>query len=312
MTKRRLVLFGVLLLLLADVALVFLALRPRTQEAPMPLATDIATAVSGPTSPVGTDGGSTAAATATGPATAPAGVALAAVDAKVAWRATMGNCADGGATLEITTDGGVQWTGAKAPTPAIARVQPQEGTSGFVVGADKGCALQEYGTTDNGTSWADPTPVDGGWARSLKDTSTVVTPKEDAARPCGDAQVIDLARGSATGGQALCADGDVKLTTDGGTTWKAAGTALGGVALASRVEGGELVAFVARIDAKCEGVQIVRAATGAEAKVVACVAVDGPVAPGSVGFSAPPKAGWMVVGDNTWVSGADLKTWKKA
>ena len=34
--------------------------------------------------------------------------------------------------------------------------------------------------------------------------------------------------------------------------------------------------------------------------------------PGSVAISASPEAGWLVVGDKAWVSGADLTAWEKA
>ena len=121
-----------------------------------------------------------------------------------------------------------------------------------------------------------------------------------------------LSRTSATQAEALCLDGSVKVTNDSGATWSDSGEAKGALAFSNRLEGGTLTTYAARGGVEgCDGVQIAKVVAGEEPAAVACVETKRPT-PGTVAISASPQAGWLVVGDETWVSGADLTAWEQA
>lgn len=314
----RLATGGLVVFLLADIALVTLAIRSPgglSPQTPTPTAASV-------TSPLATQANasqtSTAAST-TSPSTAPPAPVpvpvrqmIVALDAKNAWRAQSGSCRGGGALVQTTRDGGKTWSAGTSPAQAITRVQPLAEGTGFVVAAGKDCTLAEYTTADRATTWQKSGSVRGGWAREIKDSKLVVTPLDSAARPCGDQAVLDLFRASATQAQSLCHNGNVKGTTNGGATWSDAGRAPGGRALSARDEGGALATYAARVAASCSGVEIVRVIGGGELASIACVETSAVPAPGEIGISTVARAGWLVVGDETWVAGADLKAWKRA
>ena len=141
----------------------------------------------------------------------------------------------------------------------------------------------------------------------------MLTPQDDRAQPCGPStDVIDLSRTSASQAQALCADGDVKVTNDGGDTWADSGAVAGGLALGNRIEADRLTTYVARVGGGCAGIHVVRVAKGKASENVACVGSSVPSKAGQVALSVVAGAGWMVVGDQVWTAPADLTTWKLA
>ncbi len=66
---------------------------------------------------------------------APLQIILTAVNKRLAWRASAGSCAAGGATLATTADGGRTWAEVKPPLRRIVRVRLAASRVGFVVGA---------------------------------------------------------------------------------------------------------------------------------------------------------------------------------
>ena len=320
--KNRLVTAGLVAFLAIDVALVAVALRAgRDQAGALPtvtrtaaLTTDPATgAVTRPATTAAEPSASTPPRPTSSPAAGgavPVARLVSALDAGTAWRATTGSCDRGGAVLEVTTDGGETWTRLRAPSRAVARVQPLDEARAFLIGAGSSCALEQYATSDLGRSWPAPTPVSGGWARRLDDPASVVAPQKDRAAPCGDAVVVDLSRTSAAQAGALCGDGSVVVTNDGGVNWSASGDARGGVALSNVLVDTALTTYAVRLVGACAGVELVRMVEGRSARVIACVPVTSPVA-GNVGLSVADGAGWIVSGDETWVSRGDLTSWKR-
>ncbi|MEP7334109.1 MAG: hypothetical protein ABI692_18710, partial [Terracoccus sp.] len=229
-----------------------------------------------------------------------------------AWRATAGQCRGGGGAIQTTSNGGATWAKGASPARAIVRVQPLAGRIGFADAAGADCVLKEFTTNDEGRSWQGPQPVDGGWARQLGDSKLVVTPKRLNSRACGEQEVLDLARVSSTQAQVLCLDGGVKRTNDGGASWSQAGQVPDGLSLATRVKSGSTLTYAARVSATCPGIEIVQMmAPGSDPKRVSCVSAPGRAAAGGVSLSTPSGAGWLAVGDETWVAGADLRQWKK-
>ena len=320
--KRGISTAGLVAFLLVDLVLVYLALRPpAVGTAP---ATQSGVRTSAPLDTVGApapgpDGTAspTPSTTATGSSVGqrsprPVRVLLAALDLEVAWRATVGTCGAGGATLAISVDGGATWGDVAAPSATVSRIQPLDRDRGFVVGGVEGCAQDQFTTVDGGRTWAGPTALVGGWARKLDRPNEVTTPQSPAAEPCDGDAVIDLSRTSAEQAEALCSDGGVRVTDDGGVSWRDAGRAPGALALANRLEGGVLATYVARDGVEgCEGVQVASVTQGADPAEVACIPSVRATG-GDVAISVAGDAGWLVVDDRTWVSGAGLTVWEEA
>jgi hypothetical protein len=317
--KSRVATAGLVAFLAVDVGLVALALRagrPSSEDVPVTSTTrtaDLTTSTPATSTPRATSttrptGGSTGA---SGGKAVPVSRLVSALDAATAWRATTGTCDRGGATLELTTDGGQSWTKVRSPTRAVARVQPLDETRAFTVGSGADCTLKQYASRDSGQTWQAPTAVVGGWARRLDEPTQVLTPKESAATPCGDGVVLDLSRTSASQAQALCADGSVVLTGDGGSTWTDSGDAPGAVALSNLIADNSLKTYAVRMVSACKGVQLVEVAKGRTADVIACVAVPN-AQRGDVGLSVTERAGWIVAGNQTWLAQGDLTSWKRA
>lgn len=299
----RLALAGLLALLVVDAVLVALAFRPDRAGAAAPTA---AAATS-----IGTQ---TATSEPTKKATAqPVAEVIVAASATRAWRAVLGTCAGGGASIQTTDDGGKTWVSRKAPTGALGRVQPVgEDGRGFVIAARAGCAVGEYPTDDEGKTWRGPRAVDGGWSRTPGGASpqTVITPERADARPCGTAAVVDVARASASSAYALCAGGQLMRSTDGGARWSQAVAVDGALALSVRPEEAGATAYVARVTAECSGVEVARV-SGRSAAKVACLATDADTTGGRVSVSVVESGGWLSVSGTTWRAGADLKGWTK-
>ncbi|MDN5797011.1 MAG: hypothetical protein L0H79_14795 [Intrasporangium sp.] len=300
---------GLVAFLLVDVALVALAMRPSGEVAVQPSSAGSHTGTVTPTPTV------TAKHTATKPAyvAAPLTVMIVGLDATRAWRARSGTCSGAGALVQTTTNGGRAWTKGTRPAAAIGRIQPLPEGDGFIYAADKRCVLAERTTSDNGQTWSVRGKLSGAWTRNPKDVTVVVTPQAPGSHPCGDEAVLDLARYSGTQAQALCLDGGVKQTVDGGSRWTDAGNAPGALALASRAEDGVPALYVARVTTACAGVEIARVlARGADPVSVACVKTTAKAAPGEVSVSTLASAGWLAVGAETWLAGPNLTTWTKA
>ena len=309
--NNRVATAGLVAFLVVDVALVALALRSgqNTSQALPPVSTtrtsDLTTSPSSSPTKSPTKGTTPPAVKAV-----PVTRLVSALDAATAWRARTGACDTGGATLEVTADGGQTWTKLRSPAPALVRVQPLDETRAFVIGAGRDCVVKQYASRDAGATWQAPTAVSGGWARRLDEPTQVLTPQEPAATPCGEAVVVDLSRTSAAQAQSLCADGSVVVTDDGGTTWSESGDAPGAVALSNLLVDNTLTTYAVRMVSACKGVQLVKVVKGSNADVIACVPVANPVR-GTVGLSVTERAAWIIAGSQTWTSQRDLTSWKR-
>jgi hypothetical protein len=312
--NNRLATIGLVAFLAVDVALVALALRPgRLPAEPQPLATTVpATTPASTGTGTGTPDPTTSSSAATvAPNTVPVALMVSALDARTAWRARSGSCTAGGSAVALTTDGGGTWTSVRSPARALARVQVLDRNRAFAVGAGTDCGLRQYATTDQGQTWQAPSGVQNGWSRHLDKPNEVLTPNDDHATPCDTQVVVDLARTSSTQAEALCADGTVKLTSDGGSTWTDSGTAPGAVALGNLLRGSVLTTYAVRIVGACDGLQVVRVTKGEAPGVVACVPAAAPKR-GQVGLSVTANGSWIVSGTETWLSDTALRSWKQA
>ncbi|TQM64008.1 WD40/YVTN/BNR-like repeat-containing protein [Humibacillus xanthopallidus] len=324
--QNKVATIGLVGFLAVDVALVALALRPSRPDDASPAATTPVTSFTTPgasgatgatgatktpttTASSGATGGSAAP---TGPKPAPVTELVGALDATTAWRATTGTCGKGGSAMFVTTDGGKTWDKTESPARALIRVQPLTAARVFAIGAGSSCDLKQYASNDLGVTWQAGTAVSGGWARQLDEPTEVLTPQDDRAQPCGaSTDVIDLSRTSADQAQALCADGSVMLTEDGGQRWTDDGTVKGGLALGNRLESNRLATYVARVGGDCPGIDLVRVVKGEKLESVACVGTKVPSEAGQVGVSVVSAGAWIVAGDAVYTGNANLTKWKQ-
>ena len=262
--RRRLAAtLGLVVLVLVDIALVFAALRitGRSSAAEVP-ASDVTASTSvepaSTTSPTGpsTPAPTTSTAAPTDVPGVPLTVIVSAVDGSLAWRATVGSCASGGAAVQISTDGGKTWRNRTSPYAVVTRIQATDASKGFVVGAAQDCSMGVKQTTDGGGTWPGNGSLADTLARDAKDATKVRAPGSRTVAPCGSSPVVDLARNSASGAQVLCADGTVHSSSDDGQTWPESGRVTSGLALDSKVVGGAVTAYVARTAEGCAGVQV--------------------------------------------------------
>ena len=318
--KRLAATLGLVALVLVDIALVFAALRitGRSSAAEVPSSdgtvgpTSAPAVTTSPPAPVTT----TTTAPDSGPTNitaVPLTVVVSAVDGTLAWRATAGTCGAGGATVQITTDGGKTWRNRTSPYPVITRIQATDATKGFVVGADEACAMGVRSTTDGATTWPGTVALADTLARDATDATKVRAPGNRTVAPCGTTQVVDLARNSANGAEALCADGSLRSSSDDGRTWPEAGRVTSALAMDSKLVGSTVTAYVAWSKEGCEGVQVSTVVNSQVTDVGCAPVAAADVVPGKVALAAPNQdTGWLVVGTTTWRSSDGLKTWSKA
>jgi photosystem II stability/assembly factor-like uncharacterized protein len=240
------------------------------------------------------------------PAMAPLQTMLVAVDNQRAWRVGAGSCSAGGATLATTADGGRTWAQATTHLRRIVRVRPADGQVAFVVGANASCAPELENTSDGGVTWVSANTVGSAWFRHPTDPGAVRAPGPSTSHPCGKGAVLDLAVLSTGSARVLCADGLVRSTTDTGSSWTDVGTVAGAVALAvPSANPGRT--YVARLDAGCAGVSILRVG---QKVATSCIRVTIPKDPGQIALSLVNGGGWLAVGNTTTVrSSDDLLTW---
>lgn|GEM_PF-605534 len=251
----------------------------------------------------------TATTTATTVLAAPLQTILVALDTQRAWRVVVGSCAEGGAAVVTTIDGGATWADAKAPLRTIVRVRPTDGQAAFVIGAGADCKGEFHSTTDSGATWAPGSAVSSAWFRDPANPSAVKAPGPSTSQPCGTRAVLDLAVLSAASARVLCADGLVRSTTDTAASWKDSGKAGGAVALAVPADS-PAQTYVALLDATgCAGVQVRRVD---QSVATSCASAPAPTEPGQIALSLVDGGGWLSVGETTMRSTDKLLTWSSS
>lgn len=208
--------------------------------------------------------------------------------------------------MATTTNGGATWAQAKTPLNTIVRVRPTDGHTAFVIGADTTCAAELKNTSDAGATWSSGGAVGSAWFRDPQNPLVLRAPGPANSAPCGKQEVLDLAVLSTGSARVLCADGQVRSTTDTGASWTSAGKVSSAVALAvSAAAPGRT--YVAVLDAPgCAGVQVRPVDKSAP---TSCVSTAVPKTPGQIALSLVAGSGWLSVGDRTMRSTDKLATW---
>jgi photosystem II stability/assembly factor-like uncharacterized protein len=142
------------------------------------------------------------------------------VDASVAYGGRAGTCY-GGAALQSTSNGGVDWSDIHVPANAVLLMRSLGANQLTVVGADNKCRVREWTSSDGGTTWGDPTNVSDLFVRDPQTPRDVLTPTGVTSSPCPDRDVAPIAVEtiSDVDGAVMCDDGVIYLTGNGGAKW---------------------------------------------------------------------------------------------
>jgi hypothetical protein len=142
-------------------------------------------------------------------------------------RAARGACPSPvAAPLSLSLDGGASWMPVDAGVPQILGIGAAGAGATWYVGTDQSCRPVARESADAGSSWR-PGSVAGRWYLNPDRESTVVaSPRLVADVGCVP---LDLAAIDARRAAVACADGEVRVTGDGGDSWTVV-AALPGVA----------------------------------------------------------------------------------
>ncbi len=273
---------GLVVLLVIDVVLVTWALWPPPPVSipPTPAPTPSTTASASP-SPAADAGDSPR----------PLTRLVVAAGKNAVWAVDVGTCAEPGA-VHVSANRGKSWATRPAPG-SVTRVRPDSASTAFAVGGDRRCDYAMWTTSDGGDGWNGPRSAAATWGRSPRDARVVQRPGSDPVRPCpGRSPVLDLVTVDSANAAALCGDGTLRETTDGGGSWSTALTRKGGAALALSSSGTGVVAW---LDAGCAGV-VVGVLTDGELGKGRCVDGVEPAA-GEVAVAVAPSGVWLAAGD---------------
>jgi hypothetical protein len=207
------------------------------------------------------------------------------------WTADVGTCKEPG-EVHVSDDRAKTWT-AQPAAGSVTRIRPDGASTAFVIGGTRKCQTRLWTTTDAGANWNGPQSAAASWGRSPKDVRLVHRPGGAPVTPCGGrAAVLDLVALDAANATALCGDGTLRRTTNGGTDWNTSLTRKGGVALALSSPGTGVVAW---LDQKCDGVVV---GSLGDAKLDKGQCVDGvEPSPGEVAVGIAPSGVWLTAGD---------------
>src|SRR6478609_9409298 len=228
--RRAWATIGLAALLVLDLVLVGWALWPSSGSAAAAVASVTATASPSPTA--SPSGGASAATDPDAVATPrPLTRLVVPVGKNAVWAADAGTCAKPG-TVHVSDDRAKTWTTHPADG-SVTRIRPDGAKAAFLVGGTAKCQLRVWTTTDGASTWAGPRSAAAAWGRSPKDPRLVHRPGGDPVTPCpGRLPVLDLVALDRSNATALCGDGTLRRTTDGGAGWKSGLTRDGAVALA--------------------------------------------------------------------------------
>ena len=233
---------------------------------------------------------------------------LSVLDADTAVRGTPGSCADGGGSVEITEDGGANWTAFDIEDLAVVRVRITS-TDLFFIGADTECREDLFRNRERGETWTPSGSTRGAWHLvGDPNLSEVHAPPDSIVPgPCRDvgAGIVELEGMDDVAAYLLCSDGSVYLTGDAANSWDPVGTVLGARAM-GLAEGQPLVAATGVED--CDGLAV-QDLTPEGPTEVGCV--EGAASDGvALGF-ADDQVGFLLAGGATWTTGDGGANWTR-
>jgi hypothetical protein len=179
----------------------------------------------------------------------------------------------------------------------------------FAVGGDEDCEARYAATGGPGESWTFlPRLLGQTWYRLPNEHSRVHAPGGRLSSPCGD-RLGDFAGLGVDGAAAICADGTVRLTQNGGRRWRE----LDGVA-GRAVGADEEVYVLALQDKDCDGIGVVLLTPGArevDSGLVRCAPVSGG-SKKALAVAVRGQAVWLWAGEEVVVSTNRGRSWERS
>ena len=201
----------------------------------------------------------------------------------------------------MSTDGGGSWTSVPLPTTVLGGATASTGNAVVVTGSDTACqAPATWVTSDNARNWYLTNEPTLWWAGPGGGEST-------ATRAC-DEEPLDLAALDSRTAHAVCPDGRVKSTDDGGQNWSDVVQLAGARGVDTRNRGDGVEIFVASLGESCDGVLVTELDPAGATQATGCAPMT----------SSDARFDVAVSGATTWVASADgqlavsrdeLQTW---
>jgi hypothetical protein len=177
------------------------------------------------------------------------------------------------------------------------------------VGGNRQCKSRYSATGGPAESWGpNPRLLDQTWYRLPSKPNQVHAPGGRLSSPCGD-RLGDFAGLGLAGAAALCGDGTLRLTQNGGQQWRE----LNGVTAGRAVGADEKIYALALRTANCTGVGVVVLSPGVRqvgGDSVHCAPLSG--GPDQdIAVAVRGKALWLWAGDEVVVSTDRGRTWER-
>jgi hypothetical protein len=183
-------------------------------------------------------------------------------------------------------------------------------TSVFAVGGEEDCESRYAATGGPGESWTvSPRFLGQTWYRVPSDINRIHGPGGRLSAPCG-AELSDFAGLGLAGAAAICTDGTVRLTQDGGREWRD----LDGATTARSVGADEEVYVLALRSAECTGTGVVLLAPGireVDNDAVRCAPVGGG-RDEALAVAVRGQLMWLWAGEEVAVSTDRGRSWERA
>jgi hypothetical protein len=225
-------------------------------------------------------------------------------------RARTGTCGDGGATVELSLDGGETFVRSDVPSAAvILRAGSVDADNAWLVAMDVNCtSVTTYTTSNGGGAWSEVGGSGGNWHRLPQVGSRLHAPSGATTVPCARGEVVvGISNLDEDRAHVSCSDGVIFATADGGASWRERGT-LPGVVDLDFVDDSRALA-VRSDDEECEGVAVLATADGGASWTSrACVETDKDALPV---VSADGDRAYLGVGDALWFSDDAGGSWQR-
>jgi hypothetical protein len=223
-------------------------------------------------------------------------------------RAVSGKCGSGGGEIELSTDGGETFTKSDLPSAEVVlRLAVTNTDESRVVVADADCEeVTTFSSENGGSTWFEEESTT--WHKSAKPGASLHAPDGEVDVPCGSgASVLSLSTLGNEQAYALCSDGTVARTEDGGGEWEEQGTAKGAADL-DFIDAESGLAVVTGADS-CAGIAVMKTTdSGAEWSENGCVETD---VKDLADISADGENAYIAAGDAIWFSDDGGETWKQ-
>lgn len=238
----------------------------------------------------------------------PATRLLAAVNSEDALRAVVGSCEDPG-YLELSTDGGESWSRLEPGLTSIVRIRMIDRASFFAIGTNAECEVAQAASYSYGETWADRSnQLPASWYIDPIDRTEIHGLTASTESLCQ--QVTGLVGLDTNNAAALCGDGALYWTADGGAQWQLGATVPGLAAIASGPET-TIIAAGYGVEPSCEGVSVHQIAGSGTNEFIGCATVSDHLEldPAEVAIGGTGDDLWLWIGDEILRSQDFAKSW---